>query len=81
MHNTKIWVSRLLLAICASVAIASCGDEEGDSNETRCGGGAPQCCCDFKREVNRYAKTCRASCEEDPDDKGTMCVSDTACGF
>jgi hypothetical protein len=73
-------MKRLMLGFAAVLALSSCGEEPA-SEETRCGGGAPQCCCDFKREVDRYERSCRASCEEDAEDQGWACVSDTACGF
>ena len=48
--------------------------------ETRCGGGAPQCCCDLLQEVDRYQIMCRAACEDNPEEPERSCVAETACG-
>lgn len=72
--------SALALVLLAAAALLPACAEDTDEPETRCGGGAPQCCCDTHEEVDRYQLTCRAACEDNPDRPDGVCVSETACG-
>ena len=70
----------LRLLLLAAIAMMPACSEDEDPEEIRCGGGAPQCCCDLQQEVDRYQVTCRAACEDNPERPDGVCVSETACG-
>jgi hypothetical protein len=70
-----------LVLLAATAMLPACADDgEPDPVDDRCGGGAPQCCCDLQREEDRYQVTCRAACEDNPERPDGVCVSETACG-